>query len=465
MNNKYDRDDNRGLYDAFFELRNIQHSQLESNPKYKKKLKKEKNQKNEAQLNVSVPDNTEQLYTTNKVYTHDLKFFHIVIGFILLIIAILIFFPTTGAFSTSYALDLNYEEDISYEINRHSLNIQDIITSNSGLTVIKEQLTEDRSIDFNTTYTDIPTLPKGEETVTQEGLNGLDKFSLVKTYENGQFIEEIIYDREVITSPTERLINIGTSEFLFKHSVHLNDTMYLTNESTLKSEPNSSATTVAEIPQYLDVKLIDLPNEEWCKVSFDTVEGYLKTSTLTSAISTPSIIEKNRIQEILLKVNIDIPLNKPSGLTLDDYKEIFNNLPEDEYSIFKNNYTEFYYAEKNYNINGLALAAIAIHESSWGASEISSDTKNLFGYGSYDNAPVNSQIEFISYSEGIDSVAKDLVKYYINPFGTIIYSNERAMATFYNGSTLNGINKLYTTDSNWYFHVYNNLEYLYSKLR
>ena len=40
--------------------------------------------------------------------------------------------------------------------------------------------------------------------------------------------------------------------------------------------------------------------------------------------------------------------------------------------------------EKKYNINGIFLASMAIHESGWGTSQIAQDKKNLFGYGSYD---------------------------------------------------------------------------------
>ena len=88
---------------------------------------------------------------------------------------------------------------------------------------------------------------------------------------------------------------------------------------TLKESADDSSSDVAEVKNYIDVKLLELPSEEWCKVSFDGIEGYIKTSNLTSSYTTPNIVEKNRIQRILLKVNINMELNKVSGLTIKKY--------------------------------------------------------------------------------------------------------------------------------------------------
>ena len=77
-------------------------------------------------------------------------------------------------------------------------------------------------------------------------------------------------------------------------------------------------------------------------------------------------------------------LNKPSGLSLEQFKKVFANEKKDKSNIFKNNAQYFYYAEKQYNVNGIFIAAVAIHESGWGGSSIATNKKNLFGYGAYD---------------------------------------------------------------------------------
>ena len=157
-------------------------------------------------------------------------------------------------------------------------------------------------------------------------------------------------------------------------------------------------------------------------------------------------------------------LNKTSDLTLTDYKKIFTGLSNDKNKIFQDNYQVFYNIEKKYNINGILLASMAIHESAWGTSQIAQDKKNLFGYGSYDSTPYESSFEFDTYAEGIETVAKSLVKYYLNPSGTKIYDGETAAGWYYNGPTLEGVNTRYASDKDWHNKVFNYMQMLYNRL-
>lgn len=445
--------DNRNLSDVFRELQEIQYSQNVAKNNKKKSY------------NANRKSFAFNFRAYNPYNNHDLKLSHIIVGCSVLIVGLAVFFPKNASFNQSYAKEEHMSASSEYELNRHRLNMQNIISENSGMDRVKEQSTEERDVEFETEYNNNPSLPKSEEIVTQEGVLGKDSVKIVKTFENGNLVEEIILERKTLVKPVSKLIDIGTSEFLAKHKVHIGDIMYFVNTGKLKKSPDVSSEDIAEIKENLDIKLLELPNEEWCKVSFDTIEGYVKTSNLTSAYTTPNIVEKNRIQRILLKVNIDMELNKVSGLTLNDYKKIFTNLSSDKNKIFENSYTAFYNAEKKYNINGIFLASIAIHESSWGTSEISSDKKNLFGYGSYDSTPYESSYEFDTYAEGIDTVAKSLVKYYLNPSGTMIYGNETAAAWYYNGPTLKGVNTRYASDEDWHSKVFNYMETLYNRLR
>lgn len=451
--NSYNND-NRNLSDVFKELQELQRTQAAAQMSGSKRIPKAKKQ---FAFNSSTKNN-------NTYKTADLKLSHIIIGCSVLIVGMAIFFPKNISLKESYAKEETLQAASEYELNRHRLNMQSIISENAGMDRVKEQVLEEREIEFETNYNNNATLPKGEEIITQEGVNGKENVTAVKTYENGNFVEEIILAKEKLQDPTPKMIDIGTSEFLAKHKVHLGDIMYFVNASNLKKEANDSSENVAEVKQCLDVKLLELPSEEWCKVSFDNIEGYIKTSNLTSSYSTPSIVEKNRIQRILIKVNIDMELNKPSGLTLNDYKKIFANLPNDKNNIFKDNYSVFYNLEKKYGINGIFLASMGIHESNWGTSQIAQDKKNLFGYGSYDNTPYESSFEFETYAEGIETVAKSLVKYYLNPSGTKIYDGEVAAAWYYNGPTLVGVNTRYATDKDWHKKVFNYMDMLYNKL-
>lgn len=448
-----DNHDNRNLSDVFKELQEMQQAQTTSAKKHPKIPKVKKH----------FAFRPKQSTSYQKCY--DLKLSHIIVGCGILIVGLAVFFPKNTSFTQSYAKEETLEEISEYELNRHRLNMQSIISENAEMDRVKEQVTEERDVEFITEYTNNPTLPKSEEIVKQEGAFGKENVTAIKTYENGNFVEEIILEKEKLVDPISKIIDIGTSEFLAKHKVHLGDTMYLVNTAKLKKTDNDNADEVAEVKQSLDVKLLELPSEEWCKVSFDNIEGYIKTSNLTSSYTTPNIIEKNRIQRILIKVNIDMELNRTSGLTLNDYKKIFTGLPNDKNKIFQDNYAAFYNAEKKYNINGIFLASIAIHESNWGTSQIAEEKKNLFGYGSYDTTPYESSFEFADYAEGIETVAKSLVKYYLNPSGTKIYDGETAAAWYYNGPTLKGVNTRYASDSEWNEKVFKYMETLYNRLQ
>lgn len=451
--NNFSNNDNRNLSEVFKELKEMQYNATYATPQ-KKQFKLPSFKMN---FNNSTKNN-------NTYQSTDLKLSHIVTGCSILIVAMAVLFPKNASLKESYA-KVEEPTDVSeYEINRHSLNIQNIISENSDMDKVKEQVVEERDVKFETNYTNNATLPKGEEVVTQEGVLGKDNVTVVKTYENGTFVEEIILSKENLVKPIPKLIDLGTSEFLAKHKVHLGDIMYLTTTTKLKESADDSSNDVAEIKESLDVKLLELPSEEWCKVSFDNVEGYLKTSNLTSSYTTPNITEKNRIQRILIKVNINMELNKPSGLTLNDYKKIFTGISSDTNKIFQNNYSVFYNMEKKYNVNGIFLASMAIHESGWGTSQIASDKKNLFGYGSYDETPYESSYDFSDYSEGIETVAKSLAKYYLNPSGTKISGGETAAAWYYNGPTLEGVNTRYASDKEWHKKVYSYMELLYNRL-
>lgn len=458
--------ENRNLTEVFKELQEIRNNPnaQQAYSKQIKKTKKSKAKTNTLNTVKSAPNSFASMLNSKKSYkTNDLNLSQIVIGCGILVISMALFFPKDLSFKESYAKS-DTQIESSYELNRHRLNMQSIISENAGMDRVKEQVIEDRDVEFETTYNDNATLPKGEEVVKQEGVLGKDKVTAVKTYENGNFVEEIILAKENVVPPTSKVIDRGTSEFLAKHKVHIGDTMYFVQTAKLKEKTEDSSLDKAEVKKSIDVKLLELPSEDWAKVSFDGVEGYIKTSTLTSAYSTPNIVEKNRIQRILLKVNIGMQLNKTSDLTLTDYKKIFTGLSNDKNKIFQDNYQVFYNMEKKYNINGLFLASMAIHESGWGTSQIANDKKNLFGYGSYDNTPYESSFEFTDYSEGIETVAKSLVKYYLNPSGTKIYDGETAAGWYYNGPTLSGVNTRYATDQDWHKKVYSYMELLYNRL-
>ena len=162
-------------------------------------------------------------------------------------------------------------------------------------------------------------------------------------------------------------------------------------------------------------------------------------------------------------LSFEMALNKPSGFSLEQFKIALSD-SKDVNRVFEQNAEYFYYIEEQYSINGIFVASIGIHESAWGTSHIAKNKYNLFGYGAYDSNPYNGAYSFSSYSESIDLLARVLVKYYLNPKGTLIYDGQVASGKYYNGSTLSAVNQKYATDKNWANCVYKFMEYLYNKI-
>lgn len=388
-------------------------------------------------------------------------------------------FITSGIFavcvtlaSTNYIFaQYNKEEEIKqkiatnvFETNNESLNLEKIIIENVGVKKSKAIVNdEEREVAFETKKQDNPNLPKGEEKVSQEGKIGKKLVNCIKSYQDNEFIDEKILEETIVEEPVIEIIDVGTSEFLAKYKVHIGDKMYVTENLNLKENPDANSNNLCIILATLDVTLEEL-HDDWCKVTYENYTGYVKSSNLTSEAVTPGIGEKSRVQKIRATLNANMELNKPSGLTLEDFKKILTGNSSDTNKIFEENAEVFYNVEQKYNINGIFLASMAIHESGWGTSKIAKDKKNLFGFGAYDRSPYESAVTFTTYAEGIETVAKYLVKNYINSKGTKIYDNETATGIYYNGPTLVGINTKYCTDKDWSTKVYKYMNYLYERL-
>lgn len=183
-----------------------------------------------------------------------------------------------------------------------------------------------------------------------------------------------------------------------------------------------------------------------------------------NVINNSKNVEEHSKKELLKTLSKNMALNKPSGLTLNQFKKIFENESKDKNRVFKENAEYFYYVEQTYGINGIFVAAIGIHESAWGTSKIATNKNNLFGYGAYDMNAYASAYKYNGYAAGIDMVARVLMKNYLNPKGTFLYNDEKATGKYYNGNTLSAVNKKYATDNKWADSVYAWMCYLYNKL-
>lgn len=368
------------------------------------------------------------------------------------------------SFFKNYIFATNEDENtsiVAFEQNQRSVDVIEVMLENTDSN--KKMVNEQRDVEFTTEYEDNPNLPKDEEQVKQEGKMGKIQVTALQEYQNGEMISEDIIESTTLEETVTQIIYKGTSEFLKKYSVHIDDKMYLLEAEDLKEAASDDSTTICQIPRYLNVTIKEA-GEEWIKVNYNGKEGYLKTNNITSEAVTPLIAEKNRVATLKNNLNIDMDLSVVSGLTLSDYKTAFANNSLDKNKIFEQNVEVFYNAEQKYKINGIFLAAIGIHESAWGTSKLATEKKNLFGYMAYDRDPYNSATTFESYENAINTVAEALSTKYLHVRGTVIGEGITATGIYFNGTTAKSVNIRYASDENWSSKVFSYMQYLYNKL-
>lgn len=378
----------------------------------------------------------------------------------LIIIALIIFIVTY--ISNKNKTENPYGDFSTYEKNTNPFNISQILIDNTNSTKTKEKTYRDKEIPYSTKYIKNDSLPKDEKIVKQAGVPGLERVNIIRTYEGADLIDESTSSIDILQAPVEEIVEVGTSDFLVNYNVHLGDTMYVISTVSLMDAINNGS-EICKITRYMDVVLLEVVGD-WCRISFDGQEGYVPASSLTSQSTTPGIVSQNKVQRIVSKLNFNMALNVKSGLSLDDYKRILADEPRDVNKVIYSNAEAFYNAEQKYNVNGLLLVAMAIHESGWGTSAISLDKRNLFGYGAYDNDAYNSAYTFDTYAEGIEFVAKILAKAYLNPAGMTLSDGDTTTGRYYSSPTLTGINTRYSTDPNWCTKVFSYMTYFYDKL-
>ena len=378
----------------------------------------------------------------------------------IVIIMLIISFFKNRIFATNNTEDKK-ETIVAFEENQKSVDVVQVMLENTNSD--KKMVNEQREVEFETEYEENPNLQRDEEQVKQEGKNGKIQVTALQEYKNDQMVSEDIIDSKTLEDVVKKIVYKGTSDFLKKYNVHIDDQMYLLEAEDLKEEAKDDSNTICNVPRYLNVKIKEA-GEEWIKVSYNGKEGYLKTTNITSESVTPLIKEKNRVATLKNNLNIDMDLSTPSGLTLSDYKTILSNNLSDKNKIFEQSAEYFYKAEQKYKVNGIFIAAIGIHESAWGTSKIASDKNNLFGFTAYDSDPYNSATSFDNYESAINKVAEALSTKYLHVAGTKISDDLTATGTYFNGTTAKAVNTRYASDTGWADKVFSYMQYLYGKL-
>ena len=352
------------------------------------------------------------------------------------------------------------------------VDLEEIISQNTNNGQREEYEVTEEVLEYITKYRTNPNIPKGVVQVVQEGREGTQELTVKKTYQDETLVNEEQVNQKITKASINKIVEIGGGTGTSNYKVKVGDTLYVTSDRlSVMTEPDENSQKVATLSKNDQLKLKEIKNS-WYRIESGTARGYVKAECTTYI--NPNKPEKEETTNdtgtdtksastLKSTLSFNMALNQPSGLSLEQFKKVLTD-SKDKNNIFANNAQYFYYIEKQYNINGIFVAAVGIHESGWGTSKISLEKKNLFGYGAYDSSPYNSAYHFSGYSESIDLLARVFVKYYLNPKGTSIYGGEVATGSYYYGATLTGVNTKYATDKNWANRVYQHMQYLYNKL-
>lgn len=341
------------------------------------------------------------------------------------------YFPTNKSYAKEAAANpdnasktINTTEKNQEISQANKIDIDQIINQNTNNGQTEQITKKEEVLEYLTEYRTNKEIPKGMSVVVQEGRQGKQEITIKKTYDK--------------------------------------------DELAVRAEATEESRKITTLKKEEELKILEI-TQNWYKISYQNITGWVKAECTIYINPNASEEQKQTTAEtktkgqLLSTLSINMQLNKPSGLTLEQFKKALSD-SKDTNKIFEKNAEYFYYIEKQYNINGIFVASVGIHESAWGTSKIALQKNNLFGYGAYDSNPYNGAYNFTNYSESIDLLARVFVKYYLNPAGTSIYGGEKAAGTYYNGPTLKGINTKYATDKNWANAVYSKMQYLYNKL-
>ena len=390
------------------------------------------------------------------------------LAFIIIVLYGVIFYNYYITKNEVYAQETNAKVDNTNDLtisNASLINIDEIIENNTKNQNQEEYITEETVLEYITEYKSNSELPKGAIQVIQEGREGTQSITKKVVYENGEITNEEQISSKITKAAVNKIVEVGTSNYKSSYKVKVGDTVYVTSDrASIMLEADENSEKLATLTKGNELKVLEV-KDNWYKIQGSGATGYIKIENTTYINGNEEEVQnqESTSNQNIQKPSFGMALNKPSGLSLEQFKKVLTD-SKDKNKIFANNSEYFYYIEKQYNINGLFVAAVGIHESAWGTSKIALQKHNLFGYGAYDSNPYNGAYQFTDYSECIDLIARVFVKYYLNPKGTSIYGGEQALGTYYNGPTLEGVNKKYATDKNWANGVYKHMEYLYNKL-
>lgn len=255
-------------------------------------------------------------------------------------------------------------EKMTIEKNKNNFDVSEIIKENT-ITSSKKTLNVDEvDLDYTTEYIENNELPTGTLQVKQEGTDGTQKMIVIKSYNGDEYVGEERIQGEIIAQATNKIVEIGTGEGINNYSPKKGDSIYATPDSVkVRKAASRKAEEICEMKKDEKATIVEVINNNWLKIQYSTNIGFADAACFTNINpfgTTETIFEEGveySKEELLASLSFDMDLTKPSGLTLSQFQKVLSGNPEDKQNVIASNAEYFYYAEKQYGINGIYLAS------------------------------------------------------------------------------------------------------------
>lgn len=244
--------------------------------------------------------------------------------------------------------------------NANPLNLDKIREENTANQIKEEMAVEEIDLEYTTRYRNNPDLASGVVQVLQEGRAGQKNAIVIKKYQEDVLIGEQQVAENIIKAPVERIVEIGTGGKLNQYVAKEGDNVYVVATSVaVRLEPNEKAEKICTLNQNDSAKVLKI-EQDWYFISTVEIKGYVPSNCVTT--KNPNQVEnvENSYSKAQLMANLsfDMDLRKPSGLTLEQFKQVLTGDRNDKKNVFAQNAEYFYYIEQQYGINGIFVASV-----------------------------------------------------------------------------------------------------------
>ena len=220
-------------------------------------------------------------------------------------------------------------------------NIEEIISNNEKEKITEKIEKKESDIEFTTQYRENSSLAKGKIQTIQEGQDGKQNEIVRSTYKNGMLVATQPISVEVKKVARDKIVEVGTGAYSANYVPIAGDKLKaIENETELKTDANEQSNTIKKLAK-TDTVIIKEAKNDWYNVKIDNQTGWVPKSKMEYINDSENVDGGMPVytkEQLTQNFGISMLLNKRSGLTLEQFRQILANDPNDKQNVFKNIY-------------------------------------------------------------------------------------------------------------------------------